>query len=202
MQRFMRNSALWFGVGKTGKGRETENLMNISSRLAMIALVSGAVWTTQPASAQTTIIQQQPSTAPSGAATVRITPEQRTVIKKRIGTKHPSTTVKQRATVGTTAPELYRSEENQRRFQALRARAQLTRYGGDAYFFCMMAAGHLDIAMDCGLQPYDITPLLPIVTGAGGAAAEWTGGDLTKGGNVLTAGSAALLDEALAIMSS
>lgn len=107
-----------------------------------------------------------------------------------------------RATVGTTAPELYRSAENQRRFQALRAKAQLTRYGGDSYFFCMLAAGHLDIAMDCGLQPYDITPLLPIITGAGGAAAEWTGGDLMKGGNVLTAGSRELLDEALAIMSS
>ena len=105
-----------------------------------------------------------------------------------------------RASVGTTAPELYRSDENQRRFQALRARAQLTRYGGDAYFFCMMASGHIDIAMDCGLQPYDITPLLPIVTGAGGYAAEWTGGDLAKGGNVITAGSRALLDEALAIM--
>ena len=107
-----------------------------------------------------------------------------------------------RATIGTTAPELYRSEENQRRFQALRAKAQLTRYGGDSYFFCMMAAGHLDIAMDCGLQPYDITPLLPIITGAGGATAEWTGGDLAQGGNVLTAGSRELLDEALAIMSS
>ena len=105
-----------------------------------------------------------------------------------------------RASVGTTAPELYRSDENQRRFQALRAKAQLTRYGGDAYFFCMMASGHIDIAMDCGLQPYDITPLLPIVTGAGGYAAEWTGGDLAKGGNVITAGSRALLDEALAIM--
>jgi len=105
------------------------------------------------------------------------------------------------ASIGTTAPELYRSEENQRRFQALKAKAQLTRYGGDAYFFCMMAAGHLDIAMDCGLQPYDITPLLPIVTGAGGVAAEWTGGDLTKGGNVITAGSPALLEEALAVMS-
>lgn len=107
-----------------------------------------------------------------------------------------------RATVGTTAPELYRSEDNQRRFQALRAKAQLTRYGGDSYFFCMLAAGHLDIAMDCGLQPYDITPLLPIITGAGGAAAEWSGGDLMQGGNVLTAGSRELLDEALAIMSS
>ena len=64
----------------------------------------------------------------------------------------------------------------------------------------MVAAGHIDLAMDCGLQPYDITPLLPIVSGAGGFAAEWTGGDLTKGGNVITAGSQALLDEALAIM--
>ncbi len=105
-----------------------------------------------------------------------------------------------RATMGTTAPELYRSEENQRRFQALRKAAQLTRYGGDAYFFCMMAAGHIDIAMDCGLQPYDITPLLPIVRGAGGVAAEWTGGDLARGGNVITAGSQPLLDEAMAIM--
>ncbi|PZF78649.1 histidinol-phosphatase [Aestuariivirga litoralis] len=105
-----------------------------------------------------------------------------------------------RATVGTTAPELYRSAEDQRRFQDLRARAQLTRYGGDSYFFCLMAAGHIDIAMDCGLQPYDIAPLLPIVTGAGGVAAEWTGGDVAKGGNVITAGSQPLLEEALAIM--
>jgi myo-inositol-1(or 4)-monophosphatase len=106
-----------------------------------------------------------------------------------------------RASIGTTAPELYRDADNQRRFQKLRAPAQLTRYGGDAYFFCMMASGHIDIAMDCGLQPYDITPLLPIVTGAGGHAAEWTGGDLSRGGNVITAGSRQLLDEALAIMS-
>lgn len=105
-----------------------------------------------------------------------------------------------RATIGTTAPELYRSEQNQRRFQELRAKAQLTRYGGDSYFFCLLAAGHIDIAMDCGLQPYDITPLLPIITAAGGVAAEWTGGDLARGGNVITAGSQALLDEALAIM--
>lgn len=120
------------------------------------------------------------------------------------GTAAPITTRKgvslPRATLGTTAPELYRSEENQRRFQSLKAKAQLTRYGGDSYFFCLMAAGHIDIAMDCGLQPYDIVPLLPIVTGAGGVAAEWTGGDLARGGNVVTAGSQALLDEALAIM--
>ncbi len=105
-----------------------------------------------------------------------------------------------RATIGTTAPELYRSETDQAGFQRIRKAAQLTRYGGDAYFFCLMASGHMDIAMDCGLQPYDIAPLLPIVTGAGGFAAEWTGGDMAKGGNIITAGSRELLDEALALM--
>lgn len=105
-----------------------------------------------------------------------------------------------RAAIGTTAPELYRSAKDRADFQRLRQAAQLTRYGGDAYFYAMVAAGHMDIAMDCGLQPYDIVALLPIVLGAGGAAAEWTGGTPAKGGNVIVAGSQALLDEALAIM--
>lgn len=106
------------------------------------------------------------------------------------------------ATIGTTAPELYRSEKDRLAFERLRQTAQLTRYGGDAYFFAVMAAGHIDIAMDANLQAYDIAPLLPIVTGAGGVYAEWTGGNAAKGGNVITAGSQALLDEALATLGS
>ena len=104
------------------------------------------------------------------------------------------------AAIGTTAPELYRSDHERLAFERLRRTAQLTRYGGDAYFFAVMAAGHIDIAMDANLQAYDIAPLLPIVTGAGGVYAEWTGGDAAKGGNIITAGSQALLDEALAVM--
>ncbi len=104
------------------------------------------------------------------------------------------------ATIGTTAPELYRSEDDRLAFERLRNAAQLTRYGGDAYFFAVMAAGHIDIAMDANLQAYDIAPLLPIVTGAGGVYAEWTGGDAAKGGNVITAGSQTLLGEALTKM--
>jgi myo-inositol-1(or 4)-monophosphatase len=104
------------------------------------------------------------------------------------------------ATIGTTAPELYRSEPDRAAFERLRGRARLTRYGGDAYFFAVMAAGHIDIAMDAGLQTYDIAPLLPIIAGAGGVSAEWRGGDPAKGGNIITAGSPALLEEALAVM--
>lgn len=104
------------------------------------------------------------------------------------------------ATIGTTAPELYRDGSDRAAFDRLKQKAQMTRYGGDAYFFAVMAAGHLDIAMDANLQAYDIAPLLPIVSGAGGVYAEWTGGDAAKGGNVITAGSQALLEEALAVL--
>lgn len=104
------------------------------------------------------------------------------------------------ATIGTTAPELYRDPRDQENFQRLRGLAQLTRYGGDAYFFALMAAGHLDIAMDAGLQAYDIMPLIPIVEGAGGHVAEWCGGEASAGGNVICAGSRSLLQEALAVM--
>lgn len=84
-------------------GRALENPMKAYSRLATIALVSGSLWAAGYAVAQTTIIQQQPST-PSAATNIRITPEQRTTIKKRIGTTQPSATLKQRVTVGTTLP--------------------------------------------------------------------------------------------------
>ena len=104
------------------------------------------------------------------------------------------------AAAGTTAPELYRTEQHRLAFDRLNAKVKMTRYGGDAYFYALLAAGHLDIALDAQLQPYDIAPLLPIVMGAGGAVAEWTGGDPARGGNVITAGSAALLEEALAAM--
>jgi myo-inositol-1(or 4)-monophosphatase len=104
------------------------------------------------------------------------------------------------AAIGTTAPELYRDQRDRAALDRLMHKAQLTRFGGDAYFFAVMAAGHIDIAMDANLQAYDIAPLLPIVSGAGGAYAEWNGGDAAQGGNVITAGSRALLDEALAVI--
>ena len=45
---------------------------------------------------------------------------------------------------------------------------RLTRYGGDCYSYCMLAAGHLDLVVETELKPYDIAALIPIITGAGG----------------------------------
>lgn len=103
-------------------------------------------------------------------------------------------------TLTTTAPELYRTPAEKAVLASLSAATRLTRYGGDAYFFCMLAAGQVDIAMDARMQPYDIAPLLPIVRGAGGVAARWDGGDPAQGGDVVTASAPQLLEEALAII--
>jgi histidinol phosphatase-like enzyme (inositol monophosphatase family) len=104
------------------------------------------------------------------------------------------------AIVTTTAPELYRSEAEKAVLQAMTAATRLTRYGGDAYFFCLMAAGQVDIAMDAHMEIYDIAPLMPIIEGAGGVVTTWTRGNPSKGGNVIAASSRVLLDEALGVI--
>jgi myo-inositol-1(or 4)-monophosphatase len=101
------------------------------------------------------------------------------------------------ASAGTTAPQLY---ENHAGFARLKNSVTTIRYGGDAYFFSLVAAGHLDIAMDPTLQIYDIAALIPIVKGAGGVFGTWTENDPTQGGNVMFASSQSLLDEAIAVM--
>lgn len=73
-------------------------------RWVQAAVFTAALGAAGAALAQTTIIQQQPMMPPSSTTTLQITPEQRTVIQKRIGTRHPTATIKQRVTVGTTLP--------------------------------------------------------------------------------------------------
>lgn len=104
------------------------------------------------------------------------------------------------AVLTTTAPELYRNDTEKGVLSRLSGATRLTRYGGDAYFFCVMAAGQVDIAMDARMEPYDIAPLLPIIRGAGGVASTWDRDNPAMGGNVITASCPELLEEALAII--
>jgi myo-inositol-1(or 4)-monophosphatase len=106
------------------------------------------------------------------------------------------------AAVGTTTPELYRTVEDQQALQNLQKAVRLLRYGGDAYFFSLLAAGHMDIALDAGMQAYDIAALIPIIKGAGGVVGSWDGSNPPEGGNVICAGSQALLEAAIAVMKS
>ena len=40
----------------------------------------------------------------------------------------------------------------------------------------MLAAGHVDLVIETELKPYDVIPLVPIITGAGGVITTWENG--------------------------
>jgi myo-inositol-1(or 4)-monophosphatase len=69
---------------------------------------------------------------------------------------------------------------------------RLSRYGGDCYAYCMLAAGHLDLVIETEIKPYDIVPLIPIIIGAGGKVTTWEGGKAEAGGRIIAAGDSRL----------
>ncbi len=101
------------------------------------------------------------------------------------------------ATLSTTDANLLRDAEGEA-FARARADVKLTRYGYDCYAYCMVASGHMDCVVESGLKPFDIAALIPILTGAGGGACNWRGGDASQGGQVLAYGDARIRDAALA----
>ena len=74
----------------------------------------------------------------------------------------------------TTSPLLMNASDRAA-FGKVEAEVKLTRYGGDCYSYCMLAAGHLDLVIETELKPYDIAALIPIITGAGGIITTWEG---------------------------
>lgn len=103
------------------------------------------------------------------------------------------------ATLMTTSPLLMEGSDRAA-FDRLAEIARLTRFGGDCYAYCMLAAGHVDLVVESGLKPYDIAALIPIIQGAGGVVTSWTGGDAAGGGAVVAAGDPRIHAEALAIL--
>ena len=93
------------------------------------------------------------------------------------------------ATLMTTSP-LLMDDAERLAFGRVEATVQLSRYGGDCYAYCMVAAGHVDLVIEAGLKPYDVIPLIPIITGAGGVITTWDGGPAGAGGRIIAAGDA------------
>ncbi len=84
-------------------------------------------------------------------------------------------------------------------YETLKSRAKLTRAGGDAYIFCLLAAGCIDLVIDPGLQAYDIAALVPIIEQAGGVVTTLDGGPAHNGGDIIAAASKELHQEVCAI---
>jgi myo-inositol-1(or 4)-monophosphatase len=97
----------------------------------------------------------------------------------------------------TTSPYLFAASDREA-YQRVEGAVRLTRYGTDCYGYCMVAAGHADLVVEAGLQPYDIVALVPIIEGAGGRVTGWEGGSAAGGGKVVASGDARLHDIVLA----
>ncbi len=103
------------------------------------------------------------------------------------------------AIAATTSPDIFETIAEQEALTRLKASTRLMRYGGDAYSYCMLAMGQLDLVVETGLQPYDILPLKPIIEGAGGVVLNWQGGHEFTG-QVVAAGSMELAREVVNIL--
>jgi len=103
------------------------------------------------------------------------------------------------AVLFTTFPEIG-SEKERAAFERVKARAKLTRYGLDCYAYALLAAGHVDLVIEAGLQAYDVQALMPVIQAAGGIVTGWDGGDCRNGGRILAAGDAAIHAQAMALL--
>jgi fructose-1,6-bisphosphatase/inositol monophosphatase family enzyme len=77
---------------------------------------------------------------------------------------------------------------------------RLARYGTDCYAYCMLAAGHVDLVVEIGLQPYDIVALVPIIEQAGGVITTVDGGRPEAAGYIVAAANAELHAAAMAVL--
>jgi myo-inositol-1(or 4)-monophosphatase len=105
----------------------------------------------------------------------------------------------QDAVLLTTSPLLMR-EADRNLFQRVEGAVRLSRYGGDCYAYCMLAAGHIDLVIETELKPYDVLPLIPIIEGAGGVITTWENGRPHEGGRVIAAGDRRLHRQALELL--
>ena len=114
-----------------------------------------------------------------------------------LGTKQTRTL--DQAIVFTTFPEVGTAQERAA-FQAVSARAKLTRYGMDCYAYALLAAGQIDLVIEAGLNAYDIQAPIAVVQAAGGVATDWQGNPAHQGGRVLAAANPTLHAAALEIL--
>lgn len=89
----------------------------------------------------------------------------------------------------TTSPLLMNAADRAS-FGKVENKAKLSRYGGDCYAYCMLAAGQIDLVIETEIKPHDIVALIPIIIGAGGIITTWENGPPQAGGRIIAAGDA------------
>lgn len=105
----------------------------------------------------------------------------------------------QSAILFTTFPEIG-TERERAAFARVAQQVQLTRYGMDCYAYALLAAGHVDLVIEAGLQAYDIAAPIAVISAAGGVVTNWQGGPVDDSGQVIAAANPAIHAQALAVL--
>ncbi len=103
------------------------------------------------------------------------------------------------AVLCTTSPLLMKQADRER-FGQVEQKVRLSRYGGDCYAYCVLAAGHVDLVIETELKPYDVMALIPIIEGAGGIITTWENTPAGNGGRIIAAGDKRVHAEAMALL--
>lgn len=109
------------------------------------------------------------------------------------------TTTLSQATLFTTFPEVGTASDRAG-FLAVSDQVKLTRYGMDCYAYGLLAAGHIDLVIEAGLNAYDIQAPIAVVEAAGGIVTDWQGGPAHQGGRALAGANRGIHGAALAIL--
>jgi myo-inositol-1(or 4)-monophosphatase len=99
----------------------------------------------------------------------------------------------------TTSP-LLMNKADRADFVRVENTVKLSRYGGDCYAYCMLAAGQIDLIIETDIKPYDIVPLIPVIIGAGGIVTTWENGPAQTGGRIVVAGDARVHKAAMELL--
>ncbi len=100
----------------------------------------------------------------------------------------------------TTHPDMLSGPGAERALAALQSATRMTRFGGDCYNYCLLAAGYIDIIVESGLKNFDVVALIPISERAGGCVTTWTGAPATGGGSIIASANPKLHDAALKLI--
>ncbi len=105
------------------------------------------------------------------------------------------------AFVTCSSPD-FMSDDESTRFAELRKLVPYVQYGGSCFAYGTLASGRTDLAVDSGLEPFDVYASAAVIQGAGGFMTDWNGQDISLdwSGKVIAAGDKDCLQAALAIL--
>lgn len=122
--------------------------------------------------------------------------------------KHNGTLVTTRACasfstayVTCSSPDFLTPDEH-KRFSRLKKKVQYVQYGASCFAYGILASGRSDIAIDSGLEAFDIYASAAVIEGAGGIVCDWEGNDISLGmkGTVIAIGDKTRRDELINLL--